>query len=259
MAHYPETGWNYSSPEELGIATSSPRPMREMAQMARGFQNLLESNQGRGVYTNTPLSAHRGKAYEKVGFEQVVPGSENPAQFLDNRRFKDSKALAEVYLKGDIANLDIDLADATARGLLNKHLDLQNTRDYVLDQQELKQFMQSRGSNSMPYYNEVSHYNPSTDSFEGVAGIEVTHQIPEHNYYPAIDIEDRYLGVNKLSPDYVLSEIKKRGLNPQQFIERAYRDYSPEWGDRFADMAYSKRAGDSRLARQNALAFSSHG
>lgn len=106
--HYPETGWTFESPSELGFESIMPPPRQELIAMQRQFKNLLSSPRGKVVYTNDPISSHRAKAYEKIGFSPVPYSSEeemmemnergfSTSQILDNRRFQNIPVIKEMY------------------------------------------------------------------------------------------------------------------------------------------------------------------
>ena len=92
--YYPETGWRLKSPEESGIVSASPKPIRELIAAHRSFNNLLSSPEGRIVFENQPLSTHRAKAYETIGFS---PMDGRGIQTLDNRRFQNLPAIQDMY------------------------------------------------------------------------------------------------------------------------------------------------------------------
>jgi hypothetical protein len=108
QVYYPETGWTFDSLLELGISSSSPPPRQELIKMQKSFKNLLDSPEGKVVYTNNPTSSHRARAYEKIGFSPVPYSSEeeamemaergfSTAQILDNRRFQNFPIVKEMY------------------------------------------------------------------------------------------------------------------------------------------------------------------
>jgi len=102
--YYPETGWEYNSRSELGIISTMPAPRKELIAMSKAFNDLLDSPQGKIVYTNSPISPHRAKAYQKMGFVPATPLDEtlaswgaNHTQKLDNRRFQNLPMVKEMY------------------------------------------------------------------------------------------------------------------------------------------------------------------
>jgi hypothetical protein len=126
MTHYPETGWTADSPTEMGIVTASPKPVRDLAQLSRAFQDKLNTNSGRGVLINNPLSDHRGKAYEKMGFVDAgefidAEGNAYRNQVLDNRRFKNSSAVAQMNLLTDPKAFGDDIASSLSQGIVQRH------------------------------------------------------------------------------------------------------------------------------------------
>lgn len=141
--YYPEVGYfSDHSPEELGIPRVSPVPGKELIKMQRAFQDHVQSNQGKGLYLNTPLSEHRREAYSNMGIRnpvagqpdltwQDVPGSETlygtEAQVLDNRRFKNNSTIAQLYGYQDARNLPSPVAQVLREDLvgLNPHLQQQ--------------------------------------------------------------------------------------------------------------------------------------
>lgn len=93
----PNSGdWNLFEPEN-----PAPIPTRELINLKRNFDRYTQQNPG--VYSNTPISEHRAKAYRKQGFVDVNP-DKTAQQVLDARRFQNSPAVQDLLSVMDRVN-----------------------------------------------------------------------------------------------------------------------------------------------------------
>lgn len=82
--------WSYQTPENL------PVPTRELIDLKRNFDKFAQQNPA--IYSNTPTSEHRAKAYRKQGFVDTEPESGYAnLQVKDARRFQNSPAVQDLY------------------------------------------------------------------------------------------------------------------------------------------------------------------
>lgn len=116
---YPEIGIeSYASPQEMlaeygssmpadkvSILQNYKTPTRDLIRLNKSFQDYSNSPEGARLYSNTPYSPHRGKAYEKMGFQG------NGVQYLDKRPYADQEDFNKLYLIGDINSYGLSDAE----------------------------------------------------------------------------------------------------------------------------------------------------
>lgn len=99
------SGWEFRSPDELNRSKPSQpyytdAGIKDLRQFQQAFNSLSNSNQGAGLYANTPvggLGGTRASIYRRQGFIDTPSGN----QYLDRRRFSDSSAVQDVLAYRD--------------------------------------------------------------------------------------------------------------------------------------------------------------
>lgn len=130
-AYYPETShWSIGPPYKQ----TSPTPVRGLIGLKKEWDELMTlpdgsvRPRGAGLYFNTPISDHRAKSYlQNTNF---VPG-DGTQQVFDNRRFKNSPAVAELLMRMDAERLSPQTAGVLRQQLLAKHPQLQETVETI--------------------------------------------------------------------------------------------------------------------------------
>jgi len=101
---------NLTRSEKLDILNSyvnRPKPTKELIQMSQAFDNYSNSPDGARLYSNFPASAHRAKAYERLGFESA---SNNKIQALDKRIGYSDLDINKLYAFGDAQQYSPEMA-----------------------------------------------------------------------------------------------------------------------------------------------------
>lgn len=118
-------GWSVNNPQELGITQTSVSPIKDLITMKKSWDNLVRlpdgsiNPKGSGLYTNHPISNHRGKSYlQNTNFISVPESNE---QVFDNRLGKDSPFVAELLMRMDAEKFSPQKAAILREPLLQQH------------------------------------------------------------------------------------------------------------------------------------------
>jgi hypothetical protein len=141
---------NLTRNQKLDILNSyadKPQPTRELIQMSQAFDNYSNSPDGARVYSNFPASAHRAKAYERLGFQSA---SNTKVQALDKRIGYSDLNMNKLYAFGDAQQYSPEMAQV----LINQRAARANQPSLALPLSEIlpaKYITPTQGYGDMPF------------------------------------------------------------------------------------------------------------